>query len=190
MPGVFRHDSNCEFRLDRDGHPTPGLTLTADSTIEATGVLQGAGAISGVTETFECFRAGSQIATPAGTVPVERLAVGDRVLTYAGEVRRIIWADHRTIDCRVHPQAFPYQAFPYVADPDFTGYVRSGPTVPRFVSLAGPRGICGRRADSDPVPDQWEDDPSGHDRSRDLSPKSERLVAYFTIGHSDAEIGR
>jgi len=38
-----------------------------------------------------CFMAGTQIATPTGEVPVERLAVGDKVLTHRGEVRRIVW---------------------------------------------------------------------------------------------------
>jgi Hint domain/Calx-beta domain len=38
-----------------------------------------------------CFCAGTQIATPAGEVPVERLAVGDTVLTQQGEVRPITW---------------------------------------------------------------------------------------------------
>jgi hypothetical protein len=38
-----------------------------------------------------CFCAGTLIATPRGDVPVERLAIGDTVLTHAGEVRPIIW---------------------------------------------------------------------------------------------------
>ena len=38
--------------------------------------------------TVVCFCAGTRIATPAGEVPVERLAVGDLVLTHRGEARR------------------------------------------------------------------------------------------------------
>jgi hypothetical protein len=38
-----------------------------------------------------CFCAGTRIATPGGNVPVERLAVGDLVLTQSGAVRPIIW---------------------------------------------------------------------------------------------------
>ena len=38
-----------------------------------------------------CFCAGTQIATPAGEVPVERLAVGDSVLTAAAGARGIVW---------------------------------------------------------------------------------------------------
>ena len=53
--------------------------------------------VSGVTDVSDCFRSGTQIATPAGDVPVERLAAGDRVLTHSGEVRRVIWTGSRTI---------------------------------------------------------------------------------------------
>ena len=38
-----------------------------------------------------CFLASTQIATPAGELAVERLAVGDAVTTLRGEVRRIVW---------------------------------------------------------------------------------------------------
>ena len=38
-----------------------------------------------------CFCAGTSIATPSGEVPVERLAVGDLVLTHSGEARPIVW---------------------------------------------------------------------------------------------------
>jgi hypothetical protein len=38
-----------------------------------------------------CFLRGSQIATPTGEVPVERLVVGDAVLTLRGEARPIVW---------------------------------------------------------------------------------------------------
>jgi hypothetical protein len=38
-----------------------------------------------------CFCAGSRIATPGGEVPVERLAVGDTVLTASGVARPVVW---------------------------------------------------------------------------------------------------
>lgn len=38
-----------------------------------------------------CFCAGTSITTPAGEVPIERLAIGDQVLTHSGAVRPIVW---------------------------------------------------------------------------------------------------
>ena len=38
-----------------------------------------------------CFARGTRIATPAGEVPVERLAVGDTVLMLDGQVEPIVW---------------------------------------------------------------------------------------------------
>jgi hypothetical protein len=38
-----------------------------------------------------CFLRGTQILCPAGQVPVEQLAIGDKVLTLRGEVRPIVW---------------------------------------------------------------------------------------------------
>lgn len=51
-----------------------------------------------------CFMAGTLIATPQGAVPVERLAVGDIVLTEGGGVAPITWIGARRIDCTRHPQ--------------------------------------------------------------------------------------
>jgi hypothetical protein len=44
-----------------------------------------------VTGTVLCFLKGTRIATPAGEVPVERLAVGDMVVTTRGTARPIVW---------------------------------------------------------------------------------------------------
>jgi hypothetical protein len=38
-----------------------------------------------------CFLRGTQILTPAGEVPVERLAAGDAVMTLSGRARRVVW---------------------------------------------------------------------------------------------------
>jgi Hint domain len=38
-----------------------------------------------------CYLPDTRIATPAGEVPVQNLAVGDRVLTHGGEARSIVW---------------------------------------------------------------------------------------------------
>ena len=52
-----------------------------------------------------CFASGTAIRTIRGDVPVERLAVGDHVVTTSGEARPIRWLGHRTIDCRRTPRA-------------------------------------------------------------------------------------
>ncbi len=44
-----------------------------------------------VTETPLCFLAGTLIATPGGEIPVERLRVGDMVLTARGLARPVVW---------------------------------------------------------------------------------------------------
>ena len=50
-------------------------------------------ATPGLTDTAVtlCFVAGTRIATPRGEVPVERLAVGEQVLTASGAARPIVW---------------------------------------------------------------------------------------------------
>ena len=42
-------------------------------------------------DTSVCFAAGTRIATPTGEAPVDRLAIGDVVLTAQGNARPIIW---------------------------------------------------------------------------------------------------
>jgi len=55
-----------------------------------------------LTETVTCFRAGTRLRTPDGEVAVERLAVGDAVLTADGVVRPVTWIGHRRVDCVRH----------------------------------------------------------------------------------------
>ena len=50
-----------------------------------------------------CFRAGTRIDTERGEVPVERLKIGDRVLTHFEASRPVVWIGQRTIDCRAAP---------------------------------------------------------------------------------------
>jgi hypothetical protein len=47
-----------------------------------------------------CFLAGTAVATPSGTVAVEQLAIGDVVLTAAGETRRVRWIGRQTCHSR------------------------------------------------------------------------------------------
>jgi collagen type I/II/III/V/XI/XXIV/XXVII alpha len=58
--------------------------------------------VSGV-DIIVCFRAGTRIATPRGDILVERLKVGDRVLTHSSGEKAIVWIGRRGIDCRRHP---------------------------------------------------------------------------------------
>jgi hypothetical protein len=80
LAGAFRHDI---------------FLLSADP---------GGGTLVGVKDPPPCFVAGTLIATPAGTVPVERLAVGDVVLTDSGAVEPVIWTGQRRVDCARHAE--------------------------------------------------------------------------------------
>jgi len=57
-----------------------------------------------------CFAEATRIATPGGPVAVERLAVGDRVLTADGAARRVRWLGSRRVECRRHPR--PQRVWP------------------------------------------------------------------------------
>jgi hypothetical protein len=49
------------------------------------------GSAGGTEVSSLCFLDGTQIATPAGEVAVERLAAGDMVMTVSGKARRVVW---------------------------------------------------------------------------------------------------
>ncbi len=72
--------------------PTPGLFVEANRDIVA------------------CFLAGTHIEAQGGGVPVEALAIGDRVMTRSGAVPPVKWIGHCTIDCRRHPR--PHEVWP------------------------------------------------------------------------------
>ena len=57
-----------------------------------------------------CFASGTRIATARGSVRVEKLAVGDLVITKAGARQKIRWIGHRAIDCNRHPR--PWDVWP------------------------------------------------------------------------------
>lgn len=50
-----------------------------------------------------CYAKGTLIQTERGYIAVEKLKVGDGVLTVAGSYEPIVWLGHRTVDCKRHP---------------------------------------------------------------------------------------
>jgi autotransporter passenger strand-loop-strand repeat protein len=79
-------------------------TLTGDYDKGSFAVAaDGAGGTLVTFEALPCFRAGTRILTGRGEVPVEKLAVGDGVVTVSGEVLPIVWLGAREVDCRRHP---------------------------------------------------------------------------------------
>ncbi len=63
-----------------------------------------------------CFAAGTLIRTPGGDVRVERLKIGDLVLTASGEFCPVKWLGHRDFDFRSHPNSRPMFPIRIAAD--------------------------------------------------------------------------
>jgi uncharacterized repeat protein (TIGR03803 family) len=85
------------FNLTDGAIPFGGLTSDANGNLFGT-TEQGGASNEGTA--FEvtasgfvpfCFLVGTQIATPTGEVAVENLVVGNLVMTFKGEARRIVW---------------------------------------------------------------------------------------------------
>jgi autotransporter passenger strand-loop-strand repeat protein len=57
----------------------------------------------GETLTTPCYCAGTLIRTTQGDVPVERLAIGDRLVALAGGSRPVRWIGYRRLDLTRHP---------------------------------------------------------------------------------------
>jgi hypothetical protein len=74
-----------------DALVSSGGTLTAYGTQVAQFIATPYTARSTPTSTALCFCTGTAISTSAGDIPVEKLAVGDLVLTCTGQVRPIVW---------------------------------------------------------------------------------------------------
>ncbi len=74
---------------------TVGDPVTIDLSIPGFASSSGPVALTPVGNGIEvaavCFLAGTRIATPSGEMPVEELAVGDRVRTASGRIRPIVW---------------------------------------------------------------------------------------------------
>ena len=63
-----------------------------------------------LTESIVCYAKGTLITTEHGPVAVEKLKVGDQVLTVSGQYEPVKWLGHRRINCK--RQANPAQAWP------------------------------------------------------------------------------
>ncbi len=79
-------------------------SLTLQGTYSASQFQLASDGASGtdITLTLPCFATGTRIETPTGAVPVEALAVGDRVTLARGGTAAIVWIGWREIDCRRH----------------------------------------------------------------------------------------
>jgi hypothetical protein len=95
---VLNHDFFGRPYYNGPGYVNATFTATPNITLNNTTIT-----LSGEAELIICFRAGTRIATDRGDIPVERLKIGDRVLTHFEHSRPIVWLGHRTIDCRRHP---------------------------------------------------------------------------------------
>ena len=80
-------DGQLNFTPLGGGSASLSLVLAPSTT----SVEFGADNNGGTDVTALCFLVGTQIATPSGEVPVERLVVGDEVLTSRGTTRSVTW---------------------------------------------------------------------------------------------------
>jgi hypothetical protein len=60
--------------------------------------------VNGDTVQVACLAAGSSIRVEHGTMAVEHLAPGMRVMTHGGDAREIVWIGQRNVDCGRHPE--------------------------------------------------------------------------------------
>lgn len=85
--------------IDRD--TGPDISLLLDPSIDystASFFVTNEGDGDFITTDLACFVAGTRLDTPDGPVAVEKLAVGDKVLTAAGLARRVKWIGWRHLD--------------------------------------------------------------------------------------------
>jgi hypothetical protein len=74
-----------------------GSVPLGNETITLSGTGTGTESLGTLTFDVTCFCAGTRIRTPDGTVAVEDLAAGDRVLTAAGESAVVRWLGRQTV---------------------------------------------------------------------------------------------
>ena len=66
-----------------------------------------------------CFAAGTNLATERGTIPIEQLRPGDRVVTRFAGLAPIVWIGHRRLAPATHPD--PFRVRPVRIAPDAFG---------------------------------------------------------------------
>jgi uncharacterized repeat protein (TIGR03803 family) len=89
--------------------PQAGLTANAAGDLFGTtywGGTDDSGTVFEITNSgyAPCYCAGARLLTERGLVAVERLQVGDLLLTAANGLHPIRWLGHRRVDCRRHPK--------------------------------------------------------------------------------------
>ncbi len=105
-PNTFGTVEGLAFIGGVQGFPPVGVPLTVTSTSEG----PGASATPASTYATPCFTPGTLIDTPHGSVAVEALLPGDRVLTRDHGAQRLKWVGHVTLsaaDLRARPELAP-----------------------------------------------------------------------------------
>ncbi|MDQ1080458.1 Hint domain-containing protein [Pseudoroseomonas cervicalis] len=91
---VFSYASDDGFVAYTEGFPSNTYLFTNNTYAPNTPVAnEGSSFVT-------CFLEGTRIATPAGEVPVESLAIGEQVTTLDGSARPVRWIGRRTIATR------------------------------------------------------------------------------------------
>jgi Hint domain len=94
---------------------TVGITLQDTDSVYIVGLPNSNGVSfdstgSTVATLLPCYAEGTLIRTASGETPVERLAVGDRVVSAFGGAAPVRWLGHRRVDCARHPR--PREVWP------------------------------------------------------------------------------
>jgi Ca2+-binding RTX toxin-like protein len=98
-PGEVRYfvsNGNTFVEGDVTGSGSPDLEIELSGSV----TLQA----SNFALTAACYREGTHMLSDQGEVAIERLAVGDRVVTGSGEALPIVWIGYRKVDCARHPE--------------------------------------------------------------------------------------
>ncbi|MCW8306620.1 Hint domain-containing protein [Acidiphilium sp. PA] len=95
-------DPFADYSFSRSGGSLDVSGLGVTDTLSGVTTLQFSDR-SVLAATLACFAAATRIATEAGPVAVEQLAIGDRVVLATGGSLPIVWIGHRVVDLAHHP---------------------------------------------------------------------------------------